>query len=67
LCMAPMMDRNDSFSISVDCDVACAERVHESTALYFARVRCRAISATAPQSGNKENASATSCPSIVAA
>jgi hypothetical protein len=35
---APMMDRNDSYSISVDCDAACAERVHEATALYFVGV-----------------------------
>jgi hypothetical protein len=38
-----MMDRTDSFSRSIGCDAAVAERVHEGTATYFARVRCNAI------------------------
>lgn len=43
LCTAPMMDRNDRFSISIGCEAACAARVHERTAIYFAAVRCNAI------------------------
>ena len=43
LCCAPMMDRNDSSSISNGCEAACAQRVHEGTAIVFARVRGNAI------------------------
>ena len=45
LCCAPMMDRNDSFLISIRCNGACAQRVHEGAAIYSAGVRCSAISA----------------------
>jgi hypothetical protein len=53
LCVAPMMDRNDSFLISIRCNPACAQRVHEGTAIYFADVRYLAISAD-PQRGDRE-------------
>ena len=50
LCCAPMMDRNDSFLVSIGCNAACAGRVHkEETPIYFAPVRCNAIlAATQP-------------------
>jgi hypothetical protein len=41
-----MMDRNDSFSNSIGCEAACAQRVHEDTAIVFARVRRNAILAS---------------------
>jgi hypothetical protein len=41
LCVAPMMDRSDSFSVSIGCEAACAVRVHEVSSLYYAEVfRC---------------------------
>src|SRR5450631_4115647 len=43
LCVAPMMDWNDSFSVSIGCAATCAERVHERTAIYFAGALCGAI------------------------
>ena len=43
ICCAPMMDRNDSFLVSIDCKAARAVRVHEGIAIYFAGVRCDAI------------------------
>ena len=43
LCYAPMMDRKDSHSKSIGWIAVCAQRVHEGTAIDFARVRCNAI------------------------
>jgi len=60
LCIAPMMDRNDSFSTSIGCEAACAERVHEGIAIYFARVRCNAIFARLCKASTRKNASASS-------
>ena len=42
-CVAPMMDRNDSITVSISCEAACAVRVHEGATIYFAHVRCNAI------------------------
>jgi len=39
LCVAPMMDRNDSFSISIACDAACAARVHALPWRHYAHAR----------------------------
>jgi hypothetical protein len=49
-----MMDRTDSFLASISCNAACAERVHEGAAIYFAGVRCNANPARFCTSGNKE-------------
>jgi hypothetical protein len=46
LCVAPMMDRTDSFYISIGCEAVCAQRVHEETTIVFARVRRNAILAS---------------------
>jgi hypothetical protein len=40
-----LMDRNDSFTVSISCHAACAGRVHEGTAMYFAGVRRNAVCA----------------------
>jgi hypothetical protein len=56
LCTAPMMDRTDSFSISIDCEAACAGRVHEGTAIDFAGVRRNAIFVSLSETATKKNA-----------
>jgi hypothetical protein len=54
LCVAPMMDRNDSFSLSIGCAVACAQRVHEGTGIDFACVRRNAIFSRRVQNSDKK-------------
>jgi len=48
-----MMDRHDSVAVSIGCEAACAHRVHEGTAIYFASVRSNAFLARRLQSGDK--------------
>jgi hypothetical protein len=54
LCVAPMMDRNDSFSLSIGCAAACAQCVHEGTAIDFACVRRNAIFSRRVQNSDKK-------------
>jgi hypothetical protein len=49
-----MMDRNDSFSLSIGCAAACAQRVHEGTAIDFACVRRNAIFSRRVQNSDKK-------------
>ena len=39
LCVAPVMDRNDSFAVSIGCEAACAIRVHAPASLYYSAIR----------------------------
>jgi len=43
ICVAPMMDRKDSTSVSIACEVACASRVHAPTWLYYSGARWTAM------------------------